>query len=447
MKRSEKVFYGVAALGVLIVCGFGVLYGVTTQRRNAAREGLSVPDSLAFYRDLQTKTVEPSPAEKPRSPHSPRERMAAFDQLFKDTAFTNNDAEWGELIGDIGRYPSDWTDEMRESLRKLVAAIEPYMQRIRDLAREDGPIYPLDFSKGHAMELPHLAPLRHSARLLAADALVAAESGDIGRGVDDIDAVLGLSDALQGEPLLISQLVRIAVAGIAFNSMRLLPESGLAPEYYERLMAHLAVADHREAFASGFAGEAAIMEVFFNDPEGIQLMSNSGDPIELGLVRLYASPLAAPLRNSDEAATLEILQQIQAAGALPFYEARPEIDRVDERIDSLSFLQPISAMMLPALGRAMQAQARLEAMLDLAQLGLATEQFRDATGNLPPALGVVQEYLPGALPLDPFTGDPYVYRPTDPGFLLYSVDQNLTDDGGRHDPGDADIVWRGVEEE
>ena len=37
------------------------------------------------------------------------------------------------------------------------------------------------------------------------------------------------------------------------------------------------------------------------------------------------------------------------------------------------------------------------------------------------------------MPVDPFTGEPYHYRTTDDGFLLYSVGQNLTDDNGRHD--------------
>ena len=51
-------------------------------------------------------------------------------------------------------------------------------------------------------------------------------------------------------------------------------------------------------------------------------------------------------------------------------------------------------------------------------------------------------------PIDPFTGKPYRYDPSDEGFLLYSAGQNLTDDGGmQHDNWrEGDLVWRGQTE-
>lgn len=44
---------------------------------------------------------------------------------------------------------------------------------------------------------------------------------------------------------------------------------------------------------------------------------------------------------------------------------------------------------------------------------------------------------------DPITGGTFVYRPTEQGFLLYSVGEDGVDDGGRrtseHSPGKGDI--------
>ncbi len=36
-----------------------------------------------------------------------------------------------------------------------------------------------------------------------------------------------------------------------------------------------------------------------------------------------------------------------------------------------------------------------------------------------------------AIPIDPFSDKPLVYKRTEDGFTLYSVSENLTDDGGK----------------
>jgi hypothetical protein len=55
--------------------------------------------------------------------------------------------------------------------------------------------------------------------------------------------------------------------------------------------------------------------------------------------------------------------------------------------------------------------------------------------------------LGGSVPVDPFSGEEYHYQPSDDGSLLYSVGQNLVDDGGKHDYREGDIVWRGKKKE
>ena len=77
-------------------------------------------------------------------------------------------------------------------------------------------------------------------------------------------------------------------------------------------------------------------------------------------------------------------------------------------------------------------------------LGIVIESRRADTGVCPASLTDVEPMLPEGLPLDPFTGNPYVYRLTGDSFLLYSLGRNRRDDGGVHDRREGDIVWRGV---
>jgi hypothetical protein len=62
---------------------------------------------------------------------------------------------------------------------------------------------------------------------------------------------------------------------------------------------------------------------------------------------------------------------------------------------------------------------------------LAIRLYRGKQGRLPEALSdLVPDYLP-SVPIDPYSGQPLVYRPQGESFLLYSVGQDRRDDGGR----------------
>jgi len=80
---------------------------------------------------------------------------------------------------------------------------------------------------------------------------------------------------------------------------------------------------------------------------------------------------------------------------------------------------------------------RVQAMIRLLICELAIQAYRSEYASAPRQLeDLVPDYLP-AMPEDPFSGKPLVYRCTQEGYLLYSVGYNERDDGGqRPDPMD-----------
>ena len=78
-----------------------------------------------------------------------------------------------------------------------------------------------------------------------------------------------------------------------------------------------------------------------------------------------------------------------------------------------------------------QAAMRLS-VRRLAVTALASERYRRAHRGAPaPDLAsLVPAFLP-AVPIDPFSGAPPIYRPSRSDYLLYSVDINRQDDGGQ----------------
>ena len=74
-----------------------------------------------------------------------------------------------------------------------------------------------------------------------------------------------------------------------------------------------------------------------------------------------------------------------------------------------------------------------ELWLRSAILVLAIRHYEATENKLPPDLTtLVPDYLP-SLPLDPFSIQPFVYRPAGTKFVLYSVGRDCTDNGGQFD--------------
>ena len=94
----------------------------------------------------------------------------------------------------------------------------------------------------------------------------------------------------------------------------------------------------------------------------------------------------------------------------------------------------MSRMLVPSLARTLLREASTLASLELAATALAVERFRIKTGYLPAALGELTPEFLDSVPVDPFDGAPLRYRVLSKGYVLYSVDADGRDDGGKERP-------------
>jgi len=440
---------------------------VTEQNRAAIVGRVQKPESLKLYErladeDIGDQETSRSEASKPgernleRDTKDAEETMARYERLFARKREQSFREVWDRLLANVlDKHPSEWTAEERSQVEAFFAANQDLIRELRELAELGGPVYPLDFSKGVAMELPHLAQMRDCARLLRADAIVKAMNGDYSEMVEDVIAGMKLGDAMAQEPILISQLVRIAIYGIMTDAVQKSVSGGdLPPELISQLLTHTDHADNRQAFAESFSGEQMMVLQAFSDVRagGYSMLGPSSDSSDLAqisewlLSRLYASPPARPWLNMDEAAYADLTGRMADAAELPYYEASPLLTQIDQDIENLPVTRVLSRTTLPPLSRVCQAQARHEAIVDLLQMGLLIEQYHARQGSYPESLDAIAPGLRGGLPVDPLTGEPYHYRPSGDSFLLYSVGGNLTDDGGTHDWREGDWAWRGESE-
>jgi hypothetical protein len=105
----------------------------------------------------------------------------------------------------------------------------------------------------------------------------------------------------------------------------------------------------------------------------------------------------------------------------------------------------IIILAMPALYRVQNASDRIQQTQNNLHLAFALARYRCVHGNYPKSLdALAPKYLP-RIPQDIFSGKPLIYRPSETGYLLYSVGPNGKDDGGRgpdDDPSGDDLVIR-----
>jgi hypothetical protein len=90
----------------------------------------------------------------------------------------------------------------------------------------------------------------------------------------------------------------------------------------------------------------------------------------------------------------------------------------------------IASLMLPATDAAITAENRTTTSFQLTRLAAALTLFRAEHRTYPAKLS---ELVPGMfkeLPVDNYNAKPFIYKRTDDGYLLYSVGDNGTDEGG-----------------
>lgn len=357
---------------------------------------------------------------------------AAYNQDAKDLPIVGTDAE-------IPPPGEPWPEI--EDVEAFLAKYAESMRLLHEAADRGGAArYDLKFERGFGMLLEHVQKLRGGARMLSLEAHVRAHRGDAHGAADSIHAMNVLGNSLEQEPVMVSQLVRIAVGGMSVDLCRhLLPHVEFSDEDLQRLAEDFRSVRYKEGFRRSLVGERAV---------GIQTIRNpAGDDAVGGGLPAGAGPTLGLNRNDDLCQYLALLERMIAAAGKPMPQARNEFDKVDTELGTLrksklgKVRYTLTALLLPAMSAALDAAARGNAMNEAAMTAIAIERYRRDRGQIPKDLEqLVPDFLK-QLPTDPFDGKPLRYVVKDGEYLLYSVGKNGVDDGGQGDY-DPDIVFR-----
>lgn len=366
----------------------------------------------------------------------------------------NGTNSWEDLAQALSGHATDLAD-LREAMT-------------RPMRRSD-----LDVSQGFArMKIPHLLPIKNSVTALAASASEAAHRGDMDAAVADLLAMRVVEADLADEPILISQLVRIACASIANSRVW---SVSYARDWDEKQLARLQEAlpgwNFVPALARSMQGERAgsyyeimhaptkeladimtgdaIMAAMGNGPAPLQMPTSMDDAAEFAdsLMKHFGRGVLAsvvlPVWRfgwGDQAAAFSLecmdvlIETLRKAGAANSFAVAKALDLEDltqARSTYMRLRTVYARYLMSSLGRSVEQAFRVENERSLHEAGLAIRRFELRHHRLPENLAdLVPDFLT-RIPVDYMDGKPLRYRRDgEKGFILWSVGMDLKDDGG-----------------
>ena len=302
--------------------------------------------------------------------------------------------------------------------------------------------YPVDFAAGYNATFPHLPKIKTCVLLLKEATAFHAANGKMDLVAQDVGDGLRVAASLEQEPILISQLVRIAALQITVHALaEALGRHPLSEAQLAKLQSALWQAEQpgAEGFTRCLVTERCSgITTFQSSPaELAQFLAQAAEVSQEPGFKKEASELAdyqrQPKYAADFAFYLDQMASLIACAKSPLAFSCLVTNAWKTQVDAgIAKGCVLSGILLPSLSKAIERSATAVAELRAAQTALAVERFRLANGQrLPDSLPqLVPQYL-ASVPADPFDGQPLRYKKASPkGSVIYSIGPNLKDDGG-----------------
>lgn len=304
--------------------------------------------------------------------------------------------------------------------------------------------YPINILKGDAVELPDLARARRSARLLAEQAVLLADTGDMDGAAKSLVTLYAVANSMENEPLLISQLVRVACAQIGNDALKwIVRRAPLNDAELAKLSDVLDPFCNERTFWRAFVGVRCMWIGRWDARMGPGIIAtiegtrpDVRPKADMDSIKKY---IQSALFEDDLAYTLHILDCAIEGAKLPPEESHSKIQEAtklaqeapsDYLVTNFRWNGDSGEPDVLGIIRNTGARDRVVAGSRTAAAALAVKRYQLQNGALPDSLGqVVPRYLP-AVPLDPYDGQPLRYRKEPDKFVVYSVSENGRDDGG-----------------
>ncbi|MGB7747001.1 MAG: hypothetical protein WBN75_06920 [Verrucomicrobiia bacterium] len=335
--------------------------------------------------------------------------------------------------------------EMEAAMAELVQRNQSAFHIFDQAARLQQSRYPIDLNQGYMILLPHLLKMKNAARIMEISSVSHAVAGQGREAGDALLVSLAMARSLESEPVLISQLVRVALVSMTVSGLeQVLNRVVLPAQTLDRLEESFRQSEKLEAagfgFTRAFVGERmSDLSAFEMSPEQYLTVPDNATPEERERLEAKIKKTLTEDRQYCEAT----FGQALAVRNQPFPRRLSQDVFSQAAAVATNRNLYLSSVFFAALNNVAPKEAGSLATLRLAQTAIALEKFRFAHANrFPESLGELTPNYMSAVPEDPFDGRSLRYHKVGKGYVLYSISRNLKDDGGKPGNGlEGDILF------
>ncbi len=336
--------------------------------------------------------------------------------------------EWQDHFAGNTNYPSgDRTQSAAADVLQALSKYEDVISELRTASMRPHSHYPVHYHEGFSALLPHLSVLRGVSDIVRLRAVAELGDGRTNEAFADLKLSIYLAESLKSEPLLISQLVRIALLGAALDTVWETLD-GWSDVQMVELQQTLSRIDLLEDYPRSIRGERA-----FSNDAFARMRRGENFPGELEAAARYG-PSGLLYQNQ---LTINRLHQKYVLAPVDI-ESRKVDARKALALDDLPELKGwhlyrmFAKLLFPALSKAVLRFASAQTDLDSAVIACALERYHRLHGQYPASLEELRPRFIEKIPNDIISGGPLHYsREAAGGFTLYAVGFDETDNNGK----------------
>ncbi len=280
----------------------------------------------------------------------------------------------------------------------------------------------LDYSEGIELQMPRLAPLRNLARIVLAQAKIAADSANYKRALELCLSIHKASPHIADGGVLISHLVGISLNAMANQCiMEILPQISDNPDMLIRLKNQIYdVSERFPSVKASINGDLRMCSQDINKEKAEYILKMGGDDISKDKRKI--------IRNADEAFFkankeyfLDYLSTCLTAVDLPYPQSYKQLEKLAKKPANESKKNTdaiMSTLLTPALSRILCLDLKTRTHFNAVKTALNLYIIRAKSVQLP-------DELPADLPKDLFSGKDFEYEKTKDGFILRCQGKDL----------------------
>ncbi len=376
-----------------------------------------------------------------------------------ETAVSIDLEGWQAFLEQHPRFRSDDSNRPTNAAAGILTALERFDSELNELsaaAARPSTVFPLRYEDNFNLRLPHLATLKGAVTLVRLRALARLQAGQTNEALQDVKLALRISQALKDEPLIISQLVRMAMLQLSLQPVW---EGLLQRRWNDAQLAQLQATLVDISLLAGYGrclrGERYFVNATLEQYRTGRLSTRDLDTSGIGVGPMFRLVPSGWLYQNQVSIARFYQEKMLPIIDLPQWRAHPDRAAVAESAPELIRRTPyniMTTMLVPAVAKTPLKFAHRQATVDLAATACALERFYLAQGSYPEKLEALPAGLARGLHPDLMTGESFKYARTPDGrYTLYSVGWNLSDDQGeaRHgrnnntiEPSEGDWVWK-----